>query len=319
MRTSILAAAFGLLLVPATATAAGPAAQSRAAWKRVAPATFTLDQDALADVLRRAPAEGQGAVRELTHLGPGARRRLRALRRRRIAGAGAGAGGRASGDQDVHGAGLDDPSASARLDLTPLGFHASVRSASGAWYVDPRDGEHVAYRRTAVAARPFEEPGVASRFTRPVAPRAAAAGGDPVVLRVYRLALLSDPDYATGTPGSTTAAKAVLVNRLDQIYEQDLAIRMVLVARNDELNLDDDAEGHRAERPVRRGRLLHRPAAGHLRPGTRSIAPTPSPAGSSAPGELRPRAPGPRRVTAAASRVWAWSARASRAVPARRA
>jgi len=35
------------------------------------------------------------------------------------------------------GKGLDDPAATLRMDITPLGLHASVRSTGGNWYVDP--------------------------------------------------------------------------------------------------------------------------------------------------------------------------------------
>ena len=35
------------------------------------------------------------------------------------------------------GRGIDDPSASLRFDISPLGFHASVRGSKGSWYIDP--------------------------------------------------------------------------------------------------------------------------------------------------------------------------------------
>ena len=59
-------------------------------------------------------------------------------------------------------------------------------------------------------------------------------------LRTYRLALLSDPGYATffGGPQNVTAAKVTLMNRVNQVYEDETAIRLVLIADNDRLNLD---------------------------------------------------------------------------------
>ena len=64
------------------------------------------------------------------------------------------------------------------------------------------------------------------------------------VLRIYRLALITDPGYAAffGGSANVTPAKVTLMNRVNQLYEDDLSIRMVLVANNDLLNLDTWAQ-----------------------------------------------------------------------------
>jgi hypothetical protein len=232
------------------------------------------------------------------------------------------------------GTGVDDPTATIRLDLTPLGFHASVRSTHGAWYIDPyyqhddsvyasyygrdlfedphgafveRDAEgaelsvdhgyyHAAdtvvlqgsgfaantaititisdplerFATRAVSASTDElgsfeasfvadpegnlethiveaSDGTGSGWTSYQVVRDDDPTTDPPtgdVLRTYRLALITDPGYATffGGSANVTAAKVTLMNRVDQIYEDDLSIRMVLVNNNDLLNLDTWAQ-----------------------------------------------------------------------------
>ena len=59
-------------------------------------------------------------------------------------------------------------------------------------------------------------------------------------LRTYRLAMITDPGYAAfhGGSANVTAAKVALMNRVSQVYEDDLTIRLQLIASNDLLNLD---------------------------------------------------------------------------------
>jgi hypothetical protein len=149
------------------------------------------------------------------------------------------------------GVGIDDPTASIRADTGPLGFHASVRAPGGAWYIDPYyhldDSVYVSYygRDLENPHGGFEETGVLGKATDPLdIDTAAVAAGPAVQLRTYRLALLTDPTYATffGGSANVTAAKVTLMNRVDQIYEDELAIRMVLIADNDKLNLDTAAQ-----------------------------------------------------------------------------
>jgi Metallo-peptidase family M12B Reprolysin-like len=152
------------------------------------------------------------------------------------------------------GRGIDDPAATIRADYSPLGFHASVRSPEGGWYVDPyyhlRKRVYASYF-TRDAKDPHgvfveREDGAKDGDGAIEALDVQALGG-PVVgtqLRTYRLALLTNPGYANffGGPANVTAAKVTLVNRVTQIYEDDTSIRLVLIGNNDLLNLDTAAE-----------------------------------------------------------------------------
>lgn len=149
---------------------------------------------------------------------------------------------------------LDHAGTSVALDVTPLGFHASVRGPRGqrAWFVDPaynRRGTitHLSYYGGEVdrGLRSFVER-EAPALRRAQADRVAGrsrASGSLVQQRVYRLALVSDPSYAAyfGT-SNVLAEKVTLINRVNQIYNDDLAINLRLVNATDRLNLDTDAE-----------------------------------------------------------------------------
>ena len=230
------------------------------------------------------------------------------------------------------GKGIDDPNASLRMDITPLGLHASVRTPKGAWYVDPQavldDSVYNSYHsrdlpnvhgalreapltdaqvalskgfyhadeavevrgagftpgaavtvsvsaegdsgnrqslvvnadsegviNTTLVADPsrntgaFEVSASDGRSTSTVAYHVvddlvAAAPASGNQLRTYRLALVTDPSYATyfGGSANVTAAKVSLINRVTQVYEDETAIRLVLINNTDALNLDTAAQ-----------------------------------------------------------------------------
>ena len=142
-----------------------------------------------------------------------------------------------------------DSGASIRLDVTPMGFHAAVRGAGGSWYVDPAfngdDSVYLSYLGTALPApeKGLIEPEIdESALDGARAPRAGEpAQGDAVLRRTFRLALLTDPSYARyfGTE-NVLAEKVTLMNRVNQIYNDDLAIRLLLIDETDRLNIDSD-------------------------------------------------------------------------------
>jgi subtilisin-like proprotein convertase family protein len=151
------------------------------------------------------------------------------------------------------GQGIDDPGATVRLDLSPLGFHAQVLSPRGAVYVDPAfrgDVEfYVSYykRDYHKAADDFQcftagrgttnsgGGGIATGIT-------AAKTLSGTLLRTYRLAVAATGEYTFYFGGSVSngmAAIVAAVNRVNGIYETELAVRLVLVGNNDQLVYTD--------------------------------------------------------------------------------
>ncbi|MEY2407336.1 MAG: hypothetical protein QOF48_6, partial [Verrucomicrobiota bacterium] len=139
------------------------------------------------------------------------------------------------------GQGIDDPSATVRFDTTPSGLHAQILSPGGAVYIDPaRRGDarlHVSYykrdfSRDMTGFNCLTEPAGPLGFQPAAGTGMVRSGGS---LRTYRLAVAATGEYTQfhgGTIAAGLAAVVTAINRVDGIYETELAIRLVLVANN---------------------------------------------------------------------------------------
>ena len=215
--------------------------------------SFTLDTAGLKSVLARAPRENTPAARDtpLVVSLPAPDGSFDRFALQESAVMAPGLARRHPGIKTYSGRGITDLTATIHADLTPLGFRASVRSATGNWYIDPY---HVTRSPSVYASyyvRQVENTGQANNdtvvesaglpVTVPDVPDIPPTGDQ---LRTYRTALVSDPGYSTyhGGPGNVTAAKVALINRVTHIYEDDLTIRLQLIANNDLLNLNTYAQ-----------------------------------------------------------------------------
>ncbi|QJX47511.1 T9SS type A sorting domain-containing protein [Hymenobacter taeanensis] len=146
--------------------------------------------------------------------------------------------------------GIDDPAATARLDVSPAGLHAMILAADKTVFIDPagqNQETHLVFERRAMNRNAFsfvcatpgtDELDIAASATS----QALLANG--TTLRTYRLALACTGEYATyygGTKEGALAGMVASVNRVSGIYEQELAIRLVLIPQTDELIYLDPA------------------------------------------------------------------------------
>ncbi|MCC6413434.1 MAG: proprotein convertase P-domain-containing protein [Saprospiraceae bacterium] len=144
------------------------------------------------------------------------------------------------------GIGIDNPSARLKCDFTPWGFHAMVLTpGESPMFIDPffhgnQEFYTVYYKKdlepskedamwTCETEHPEEElrPGIASPESN--------LNGD-CMLRTYRLALACTGEYATfhgGTKPLVLAAMNTSMNRVNGLYENDLAVTMVIIPNND--------------------------------------------------------------------------------------
>ncbi len=135
--------------------------------------------------------------------------------------------------------GIDDPYAIARLDYTPLGFHAMVMSPTKTTVIDPvsigNTQNYICYdKRDLHIDRTLECYSGDLDLKAPPSLPASVFRTSGTQLRTYRLAVACTGDFgsAFGTVNSALAAILTLMNRVNLIYESEAAIRFTLVANN---------------------------------------------------------------------------------------
>ncbi|MBK7497575.1 MAG: hypothetical protein IPI19_00335 [Ignavibacteriales bacterium] len=145
------------------------------------------------------------------------------------------------------GKGIDDPLANVRFDFTLHGFHAMILSPEGNVFIDPYSlgdiQNYISYYTkdftkigTTFECEVFSDESRLnelnylreSMILTPTGPQ----------LRTYRLALACTGEYTSFFGGTVPLAMAAIVtsvNRVNGVYEKEVAVRMVLVANNDTL------------------------------------------------------------------------------------
>ncbi len=148
------------------------------------------------------------------------------------------------------GRGLDDRTATIRLDATPHGFHALILSLRAPMFIDPvQMGDTRTYashfKRTGVgdaADEPFgcemvSTPAIERELEELLRsnPEQTLAASNGTHLRTYRTAIATTGEYANFHGGTVLLAMAALttsLNRVTGIYEREVSVRMQLIPNN---------------------------------------------------------------------------------------
>ncbi|MBE2280334.1 MAG: T9SS type A sorting domain-containing protein [Ignavibacteriaceae bacterium] len=129
---------------------------------------------------------------------------------------------------------------SARFDFTEQGFHGHIFTSEGTVFIDPfsmgNTEYYMAYNRKDFIIHP-DNMGVECLVTDYYQHEET---NEPTVmagtLRTYRLANAATGEYTAfhgGTVALGLSAIVTALNRVNQVYERDMAIRMILIANND--------------------------------------------------------------------------------------
>ncbi|WP_114820759.1 reprolysin-like metallopeptidase [Chryseobacterium sp. KLBC 52] len=142
------------------------------------------------------------------------------------------------------GQGVDDQYATLKLDFTELGFHAQIKSVvAGDSYIDPYAKQdvnnYIIYKKSDLIDKNPRSCGVKDEDDSPLGKKNAQKTVAPSVgnqIRVFRFAVACTGEYAVAATGTATptvaqtlSAIVTSVNRVNGVYEQEVASRLVLV------------------------------------------------------------------------------------------
>jgi hypothetical protein len=143
--------------------------------------------------------------------------------------------------------GIDDPTASGRVDISPTGFRGMLMTSQGRVFIDPvNKSSNTSRYETSFRTSGSDQSGKAFQcgvHTQPKSDnnlgtnhyRNATLNRIPGTLVVYRLAVSATSEYVAAVGGTLDAAMAEIntaINRVNQVYERDLGVRLVLVVDN---------------------------------------------------------------------------------------
>lgn len=143
------------------------------------------------------------------------------------------------------GQGLDDGTASVRLSIDHNGFHAMVISSMGTVYIDPYSLNNTQYCISyykedfyATNTKAIADQCVLDQVQDQAKSSSVSSSNSGGQLRTYRIAIACTGEY-TGFHGGTVddamAAINVTLNRVNEVYEREASVRLLLVENNDQL------------------------------------------------------------------------------------
>lgn len=143
-----------------------------------------------------------------------------------------------------------------KLDVTPQGFHAMIFTPMGTYFTDPYSQQTTEYYTTywrkdftheKVFSCEFHEEEETTELeteildygeTLDLEKSSTPKFGHGEELRTYRLAMAATGEYTIfhgGTVASALAAIVTTMNRVNGVYERDVAVRLILIGNTDQL------------------------------------------------------------------------------------